>query len=797
MQGAFPTDPDTGGNSPRFVPPTVEELGSKFPQLDILKFVGQGGMGAVYKARQKQLERVVALKILPPGIGEDPAFAERFTREAKALAKLNHPGVVTIYEFGCADGLYFFLMEFVDGLNLRQLLDGGRVSPREALAIVPQICDALQYAHDNGIVHRDIKPENILLDRQGRVKVADFGVAKLVGDAEATASGSPTLAAAVTEAGQVMGTPQYMAPEQREHPGEVDHRADIYSLGVVFYQMLTGQLPGRSVEAPSRKVQIDVRLDAVVLRALEKKPELRYQQASDVKTMVETIATTPPAAGSAGVPPVIPCDAPTSPSTHFNPWQPALYGIGLVVYLVLFLTGLGAPVPVNAICFVLGTIGGGVALLKLSGYWPWGSPLFPQSNWTGRNLHSSATAWPGESRFSRTAIVGAAWLTLFFAVMPAFFWHEVKTHEFENHGPFASALMVFVFFVFIFPAFTAPFGMTVLGWIAVTQIRRSAGKIYGLGLAVFDGLLFPLLLLDGVFVWVSRKLVRIFVEFNSNFSNLTNPQVHPPLITRLANLLSQHSELIAFAIVALLVTADFFIIRAVWRAVIKSVSNGNTSPPAISSIIKLLAIVGAVAALIAFAVGVTAPLVTRLPALSKASPSPVSSTFASVVERVLPFDRSVIDFQTGTILRPDLEKRPPVNPEEWDAWRKRTGADAMVEEKSQFNLDPDGFPRLVSLQGLIPEESCAFVGDASADFDSMRPKDAEAKLKPATSGKFSWTLAYGRFPWWFRTRDGATGVLQILGVSDNPRGLKIRYKLIQGGGVELRHQVKDINQWTR
>src|SRR4029077_9443541 len=169
------------GKQPPFNPPPVPELAQFFPQLEILELIGKGGMGAVYKARQKQLDRIVALKILPPGIGDDPAFAERFAREAKALAKLNHPGIVTLYEFGKADGLYFFLMEFVDGVNLRQLLHAGRISAREALAIVPQICDALQFAHDQGIVHRDIKPENILLDRRGRVKVADFGLAKLVG----------------------------------------------------------------------------------------------------------------------------------------------------------------------------------------------------------------------------------------------------------------------------------------------------------------------------------------------------------------------------------------------------------------------------------------------------------------------------------------------------------------------------------------------------------------------------------------------------------------------------------------
>jgi len=285
-------DTITGAKQTPFNPPPVAELAAKFPQLEILELIGKGGMGAVYKARQRQLDRVVALKILPPGIGDDSAFAGRFAREAKALAKLNHPGIVTIYDFGRADGLFYFLMEFVDGVTLRRLLNTGRIAPREALAIVPQICDALQFAHDQGIVHRDIKPENILLDRRGRVKVADFGLAKLVGVGNepaavgGTAAGSPEL----TDAGKVMGTPNYMAPEQVEHPNEVDNRADIYALGVVFYQMLTGELPGEKIEPPSHKVQIDVRLDEVVLRALEKNPELRFQQASVLKTQVETIS---------------------------------------------------------------------------------------------------------------------------------------------------------------------------------------------------------------------------------------------------------------------------------------------------------------------------------------------------------------------------------------------------------------------------------------------------------------------------------------------------------------------------
>jgi serine/threonine protein kinase len=200
-------------------PPTPVEIAPHFPQLEILECLGRGGMGVVYKARQPLLNRVVALKILARDKEKDGLFAERFMREAQALARLNHPRIVTVHDFGEADGLYFLLMEYVDGLNLRQLLQSGRLQPAEALAIVPQICDALQFAHNQGIVHRDIKPENILLDKQGRVKIADFGLAKLLG--------LPAPAPRLTEAHQVMGTPHYMAPEQTEHPQAVDHRADI------------------------------------------------------------------------------------------------------------------------------------------------------------------------------------------------------------------------------------------------------------------------------------------------------------------------------------------------------------------------------------------------------------------------------------------------------------------------------------------------------------------------------------------------------------------------------------------
>ena len=278
-QRAVPTSATPPG---RFVPPEPKELAEKFPQLEILELLGQGGMGAVYKARQKQLDRLVALKILPPEVGQAEAFAERFTREARSLAKLNHPRIVSVFDFGqAADGLYYFIMEFIDGTDLRGVIEGGELKPAEALVIVPQICEALQYAHEEGIVHRDIKPENILLDKKGRVKIADFGLAKLLD--------KPAVAFTLTQPQERMGTPHYMAPEQIEGAHEVDHRADIYSLGVVFYEMLTGQLPLGQFAPPSQKVQVDVRLDKVVLKSLAHEPERRYQHASEVKTDVETI----------------------------------------------------------------------------------------------------------------------------------------------------------------------------------------------------------------------------------------------------------------------------------------------------------------------------------------------------------------------------------------------------------------------------------------------------------------------------------------------------------------------------
>jgi len=328
MNAGFGTVTGNTGEGAPAQPLSPEELAPHFPQLEILALLGRGGMGVVYKARQRALNRMVALKILAPERVRDPQFAGRFAREAQALAQLDHPHIVTIYDFGQAGGFYFLLMEFVDGANLRQLLQTRKLAPEEALAIVPPLCEALQFAHDRGIIHRDIKPENLLLDKNGQIKIADFGIAKLVAagrdrrnmDEEDQRRSQTAATADLTEAGKIMGTPSYMAPEQTEHPDDVDSRADIYSLGVVFYEMLTGELPKDKIVPPTRKVQIDVRLDEVVLRALERSPDLRWQTAVDMKTQVETIAADP---GSARVPRAVsgvPAgNIPTQPGEAANP----------------------------------------------------------------------------------------------------------------------------------------------------------------------------------------------------------------------------------------------------------------------------------------------------------------------------------------------------------------------------------------------------------------------------------------------------------------------------------------------
>ena len=276
-----PTDAGLGTQS--WKTPTLAEIASAFPELEVLGHLGTGGMGCVYRVRERDSGRISALKVLPRELATDPAFVERFEREARTLSRLRHPHIVGVHGFGQAGGFCFLLMEFVDGANLRQALRSGRFTPQQALALIPPICEALQAAHSQGVLHRDIKPENLLLDAEGRVKIADFGIAKLLEGPGASAGEAYTL----TRTGARIGTPHYMAPEQVETPDQVDHRADIYSLGVVFYELLTGELPLGRFPAPSIKAGLDTRVDDIVFRALAKERELRQQTADQVKAEVE------------------------------------------------------------------------------------------------------------------------------------------------------------------------------------------------------------------------------------------------------------------------------------------------------------------------------------------------------------------------------------------------------------------------------------------------------------------------------------------------------------------------------
>lgn len=434
-----------------FSAPAIEDLAPLFPQLELSGLIGVGGMGAVYRARQPNLNREVALKILPTARAADPSFAERFVREAQSLARLSHPHVVTIHDFGETHDLYYLIMEFIDGVNLRQLMAEG-VEATQALAIVPQVCDALAFAHEHGVVHRDIKPENILVSRDGTVKIADFGLAKLLDHSAPDFS--------LTGQRDVLGTLSYMAPEQVERPREVDHRADIYSLGVVFYELLTGELPLGRFDPPSERVQVDVRLDEVVLRALAKEPTRRYQSAQEMKTRILAAPNEPlppaPPSGAVPPPPLLP-----RPANQRLSWS--------AVFSILTLP----------------------------------LPLFPFMVWSVRDVTPHTEFEPEMSS------TGVPW----FVSVPL------------------SVLMVI-----------APTG---LGMFSMSRIRNSAGRLYGLTLAVFGTLAFPLLLVSAIVLSMVQPgnfglrhqllpivVVLCLIGFNAGVAGFTYRRAEPPGVER-------------------------------------------------------------------------------------------------------------------------------------------------------------------------------------------------------------------------------------------------------------------------
>src|SRR5262245_50277809 len=260
-----------------------ELIGRRLGKYTLEARLGEGGMAAVFRSHHPQFDRPVAIKILPPQVGQDPGFRARFEREGRTIASLNHPNIIRVYDIDEADGLYYMVMDLLPGGTLEARLREGRLDRKWSTDVVLKMAEALDYAHARGVIHRDIKPSNILLDDSGAPVLADFGIARLVRN-----ENDPNL----TAAGVVMGTPAYMAPEQLTGQPP-DARSDIYSLGVVLYQLLTGHAPftGDTTAVisghltrqppPPRDLVPDLppALDAVVLQALAKQPEHRFRSA--------------------------------------------------------------------------------------------------------------------------------------------------------------------------------------------------------------------------------------------------------------------------------------------------------------------------------------------------------------------------------------------------------------------------------------------------------------------------------------------------------------------------------------
>jgi serine/threonine protein kinase len=263
----------------------TELIGKTLGPYKVLERIGEGGMGVVYRASQEALGRYVAVKVLRAQLSRDKGFVDRFRREALAVAKLNHPNILHVYDAGVVDGIYFIAMDYADGGSLKDQLEKGPLEPGLAVSIATQLADALDHAHRQGLIHRDVKPSNVLLKRGMRPMLADFGIVKVL--YEATRG---------TSTGSSLGTPEYMAPEYALRQ-PTDARTDIYALGIVLYEMLSGQVPFRAEmpvvtlyrhvserPKPLRQTSalVPAWLEAVVQKALAKRPEERYQRARDM-----------------------------------------------------------------------------------------------------------------------------------------------------------------------------------------------------------------------------------------------------------------------------------------------------------------------------------------------------------------------------------------------------------------------------------------------------------------------------------------------------------------------------------
>ena len=832
-------------------------------------------------------------------------------------------------------------MEFVDGVNLRQAMQAGRFTPAQALAIVPKICEALQFAHNEGILHRDIKPENILLDAKGRVKIADFGIAKLVGNVALASqpagsggipaasswnteqgcsvhpqAGKPALQSdALTDAGKTLGSPNYMAPEQLEHPGEVDHRADIYSLGVVFYEMLTGELPLGRFAPPSQKSAADPRVDEVVLRALEKERERRQHSAGEVKTQVETIAST---SGGSGRQPreseaMVDVESQTGPlQAGANKRRLTGFQILLRSVVVVFIAGLlvfalaaavtsllpktyaatarvelssqdgnflqnefarmespeflkqveatadlkrrwksslsgndeeqmeqitvrlrnamelrpirntsiilvsfysespgeaadianaittvycsqpGArivdiatvparPVRPNAMLnLAIGAVGGvffGLVAGGLAALFLVRRQSYPSSGSRREEAQTEKSEIGNrkseiEPRFSRMAIVGAMWAICLLLTGASFACLKL----FGLTSLTRAILMVCGGLVSVI-GFTAPLGTTILGWIAVSQIRRSTGKLYGMWLAVFDGLLFPLLVLDGAIVGAVIIVLRLLDQVLHDWT------VAPIFGSVL---------LLAPVVFGIIVLADFLIIRRVWRAVKRPV--GVPVPLvqkpdrfwrwfavavfAMIAIPFLISIVGLLAA-------IAIPNFVKARAQSQENARRAAAQMAT---NQLPSQNLSFGPVTECTLPTDKDGLTPL----FDLDQNRSFPNDAAAGMAQL-LKPGVVIRhdtpahkfaILGMSGTKLYWTRASLGD---QWEKLTDTNGLAAVRQNTMnpGVIQGVDCPDNLPqaFFFKTSAGRLGILQITSLTENPPGVKIRYKLVQTIGT--------------
>ncbi len=331
---------------PEWQPPALEELQGQVPGCEILELAGAGGMGAVYKARQTKLDRIVAVKLLAVEISRNPEVAARFESEARLLAKFEHPNIVHVYDFGLTTGgSLYFVMEYVDGKDLFHYLHGTH-SVKEVVKISLQVCDALAAAHSRGVVHRDIKPANLIINSEGKVKVADFGGARVM-----TAGGVNA---------DAWGTPGYCAPEAAWP--QADHRVDIFSLGALMYEALTGRVPHWPLTPPSvLNPQRDKQMDGVVMKALALDPAERWQTAAEFRAALEPFLVSQPGVPTARVQVSAPARKPAKSAPGPVVARPAPAEAETVVEAPPAKGRLGMVAAIAGTVVVLG--GGGAALM--------------------------------------------------------------------------------------------------------------------------------------------------------------------------------------------------------------------------------------------------------------------------------------------------------------------------------------------------------------------------------------------------------------------------------------------------